>query len=263
MNKIFNKEEIENILRIVKEAGEILKDGFFSLGKDIKTKENRELVTKYDLLSEEFLLNKLSKYGFSFYSEETRQNISDKKDFWCIDPLDGTNNFAYGIPHFAISVALILEKKVVLGIVYDPLKKDLFFAEKGNGAFLNNNKLFVSKRKCLSDSMVASGLPYGRKIDNENNLDNIKRVALEVKGFRRMGSAALDLAYVASGRFDGYWEHDLKSWDMAAGALLVDEANGKVSCYDKSDWNIEKKEILATNGIIHNELAALLGDYGD
>ncbi|HET6369571.1 MAG TPA: inositol monophosphatase family protein, partial [Nitrospiria bacterium] len=177
---------------------------------------------------------------------------------WIIDPLDGTTNYAHGFPCFCVSIGLEHEGNVLLGVVYDPIRSELFYAERGKGATLNGRRIRVSSTFSLSRSLLVTGFAYDIRISQENNIDHFTRFSMRSQGVRRTGSAALDLCYVASGRFDGFWEMKLHPWDVAAGSLIVKEAGGEISTFSGDPFYIDSKEILATNGKIHREMIAVL-----
>jgi myo-inositol-1(or 4)-monophosphatase len=177
---------------------------------------------------------------------------------WIVDPLDGTTNYAHGYPCFSVSIALEQEGRVVLGVVYDPVRDELFAARRGHGARLNGVRLSVSRTERLDDSLLATGFPYDIRTSPENNLAPFARFALRTQGVRRDGSAALDLCSVAAGRFDGFWEMKLAPWDVAAGSLIVAEASGRVSDYDGGPFTIAGRRMIASNGRIHEQMIAVL-----
>lgn len=259
MNSILTSSDILACCNAVKKSGALLRQGFSETDKSIQKKVGRELVTKYDFLSEELLTTFLSRFGFPVIGEEGGGELPDGC-YWVIDPLDGTNNFSFGIPHFCVTIALI-DKDPIFGIVYDPLRDEMFYATAGKGAFLNDHQITVSTAGTMAEGIYATGFSYTLSADNYNNLDNFSRVTIKARGTRRMGAAALDLSYVACGRFDGYWETGLKIWDMAAGALLVREAGGLVSRFDITPWRVTDSFILSSNGHVHAELAQCLSSY--
>jgi myo-inositol-1(or 4)-monophosphatase len=177
---------------------------------------------------------------------------------WIIDPLDGTTNYAHGYPVFCVSIALEKEGEVILGVVYDPMREEMFVAERGEGAYLNDKKLAVSPVKDISRSLLATGFPYDIRDSKENNLDYFNAMAINVQAIRRAGAAALDLAYLAAGRFDGFWELKLKPWDTAAGCLLVTEAGGVISDIAGGKWRLQSPSLLASNGLIHEQMIKVL-----
>ncbi len=243
-------------------SGTILKKGF-ETHFEIREKEGvHNLVTEMDLKSEEWILSSLKKaFPSHGYCSEEKGGVcpTQKEIVWIIDPLDGTVNFAHEIPIFSVSIAACKNAQPFLGVVYQPMTNELFVAEKNKGAFLNGKKLFVSKTKTLSKAFLATGFPYKLKENPDQCIDRFLPVLKEGLPFRRLGSAALDLCYVAAGRFDGFWETNLQAWDIAAGLLLVEEAGGKVSDWRGNFWKMkENNAILASNGKIHEDLLSLI-----
>lgn len=184
--------------------------------------------------------------------------VDHKARRWIVDPLDGTTNFLHGLPHFSISIALEERGEVMAAVVYDPIKEDLFWAERGTGAYLNDRRIRVSSRHRLADALIATGMPFLGRGDPESFAAEVQRVMPATAGVRRWGTASLDLAYVAAGRFDGFWEQGLAPWDMAAGVLLVREAGGYVSRIDGGRFSLEGPNILAANDQLHKPLSELL-----
>ncbi len=222
-----------------------------------------DFVSQADLKAEALLHDSLlkSRPDFGFVMEEG--GVIEGKDTshrWHIDPLDGTLNFLHGMPHFSVSVGLERDGQVVAGVVYDPIKDELFIAEKGKGAFLNNRRLRVSGRSDLMDCMIGTGIPSTLKRDLPTYMKEMGHVTARTAGVRRLGSAALDLAYVAAGRLDGFWETGLSSWDIAAGVILVREAGGFVSDVTGNEYRITGNSILAANASVHSLLAKTLKD---
>jgi myo-inositol-1(or 4)-monophosphatase len=243
-------------------AAGILAGGFSSGDMGIEGKKGRELVTLFDRRAEEFIIRGLEPSGWPVVAEESRPLLSEKTTtYWAVDPLDGTNNFAHRVPHFALSIALVDKGEPVAGVIIDPLKKEEFTAFDKGGSFLNGKRITVSGREDLSRALLATGFSYNRSEETYNNTENFKRVVLRCGGIRRMGAASLDLAYVACGRFDGYWETDLKIWDMAAGVLLVREAGGQVSRLGGSAWDSARDDVLAAVPGLHASLAKLMDPY--
>ncbi len=231
----------------------------------VSLKGPRNFVTAADRRAEEILREELAKarpdYGFLGEEGGAHQG-SDKTHRWIVDPLDGTTNFLHGIPHFAVAIALERNGAIVAGLVYNPANDDLFVAERGKGAFLNDQRLRVAGRQRLSDAVVACGLPHYGRGDLALARSEIAAAQQHFAGLRRFGAAALDLAWVAAGRFDAYWERDLSPWDMAAGVILVREAGGFVSDLDGHDVMFTKGHIAAGNETMHRELLKLLKDAG-
>ena len=223
-----------------------------------------DLVTEVDRACEELIVNRIrgSFPTHSFLAEEEQYPGGDPSSRWIIDPLDGTTNYAHGFPWFCVSIAFEREKEVVLGVIYHCMMDEMFTAVKGEGAFLNGLAIGVSKRSPLRQSLIATGFPYDVARDNENNFDNFVELHLAARGVRRAGAAALDLAYVAAGRLDGYWECKLKPWDVAAGSLLVAEAGGRVTNHAGLPYSVYDHRILASNGSIHEEMLRLLNRGG-
>jgi myo-inositol-1(or 4)-monophosphatase len=198
---------------------------------------------------------------YSFLMEESGQIVGqDTENVWIVDPLDGTTNFLHGLPHFCVSIGLARNDEVIAGVIYDPLKDELFWAEKNQGAYLNNQRLRVSARKQLADALLATGIPF--KI-HENSpiqdkfMEQLQTVMGRLAGVRRFGSAALDLAYVAAGRYDGYWENGLNKWDVAAGLLIVREAGGFVTEINGKRYELGAPDVLAANDSLHEPLVRL------
>ncbi len=254
---------ISTAIKAAKEAGALLKA---RIGKPgiIEHKGAIDLVTELDQQAEEMIIGIIRKEfpEHAILAEESgATETSDKteeKFRWVIDPLDGTTNYAHGFPFFAVSIALEVNGSVELGVVYNPMAYELFAAEKGKGARLNDTNIRVSATKTLNDSLLVTGFPYDIRTSAENNLENFKNFALKAQAIRRAGSAALDLCYTACGRFDGYWELKLKPWDVAAGALIVEEAGGQISDFNSDPFDIYGKECLASNSIIHDQMLDIL-----
>jgi myo-inositol-1(or 4)-monophosphatase len=227
----------------------------------VSLKGPANFVSAADHRAEETLRAELAKArpGYGFLGEEGgRQEGSDKTHCWIVDPLDGTTNFLHGIPHFAISIALERDGTIVAGIVYNPINEELFVAERGKGAFVNDQRLRVAARKRLSEAVIACGLPHLGRGDLAQFRQEFAVVQEKVAGIRRFGAAALDLAWIAAGRIDAYWERNLSPWDMAAGLLLVREAGGFASDLDGGDEFFAKREILAGNEAMQREILALI-----
>ena len=229
----------------------------------VSVKGPGEFVSTADLHAERTLKNELTRarpgYGLLF-EEGGATEGTDPHHRWIVDPLDGTTNFLHGIPHFAISIALERDGEIVAGLVYEPTRDEMFWAEKGAGAYLNDRRLRVSARRQLGEAIVGTGIPYGNRGDHAIYLATLERVMAGTGGVRRFGAAALDLAYVAAGRYDGYWEFGLFPWDIAAGLLLVREAGGFVSDLAGGQTMMTSGNVLAANGHLHLPLAALLRD---
>ena len=215
----------------------------------VSKKGPKDFVTKTDKRVEKILIEELSKSkkNYSFITEETGKILNKNKDiFWLIDPIDGTINFLHGIPHFAISVALQINNEIVIGLVFDPIKNEIFYAEKNNGSYINNNRIRVSKKSNLDECLFAS------------NSDGVKSIYPKLNT-RNTGCAALDLAYVGCGRFDGYFHNNINIWDIAAGKIIIEEAGGKVN--DIDEFNINKINIRAGNPSIYDKMLKKLNNF--
>jgi myo-inositol-1(or 4)-monophosphatase len=226
----------------------------------VSVKGPGEFVSTADLRAERTLKAELGRAhpGYGLLFEESGETAAaDGRHRWIVDPLDGTTNFLHGIPHFAVSIALERDGEIVSGIVYEPTRDEMYSAEKGQGAFVNDRRLRVSARRQLADAVVGTGMPYRLHGDQAAYLDGLAAVMAATSGVRRMGAAALDLAYVAAGRYDGFWEFGLKPWDLAAGILLVREAGGYVSDLAGGRSMMESGDVLAANDHLHLPLAAL------
>ncbi|MFG1423642.1 inositol monophosphatase family protein [Roseixanthobacter liquoris] len=227
----------------------------------VSVKGPADFVSAADRKAEEILFTELSRSrpGFSFLMEERgRVEGTDPANEWVIDPLDGTTNFLHGIPLFAISVALVRNGAPFAGVIFNPVTDELFVAEKGQGAYLNDRRLRVAGRRKLAESVVCCGLPHMGRGDHTRFNRELAKVQTQVAGLRRTGAAALDLAWVAAGRFDAFWERNLSAWDMAAGILMVREAGGYVSDLDGGDQILEKGDVIAGNEDMRRDLLALL-----
>jgi myo-inositol-1(or 4)-monophosphatase len=227
----------------------------------VSLKGPANFVTAADHRAEEILCAELSaaRPGYGFLGEEGgRREGTDRTHTWIVDPLDGTSNFMHGIPHFAISIGLEREGAIVAGLVYNPINDELFTAERGKGAFLNNQRLRVAARKRLADAVIACGLPHIGRGDLDLSNRELAAVQPKVAGLRRFGAAALDLAWVAAGRFDGFWERALSPWDVAAGLILVREAGGFVTDLEEADAPWISGDVVAGNEVMHRELVRVL-----
>ncbi len=248
-------------LKAAKEAGKIILSYYSKNVNAIGKGTTYNLVTEADIASENKIISIIKdKFpGHSIMTEESGEEIHKSDYCWVIDPLDGTNNFYHKFPMFCVSIALYKKGKPLIGVVFDPLKKELFYAEKNKGAFLNNKKIKVSGANKLSKSLLALGFYYERGSLMRKSLDQMKRFFYEdVHGIRRAGSAALDLCYTACGRFDGYWELYLNPWDYAAGSLIVMEAGGRITNTHGQKYSLMMKTIVASNGKIHKDMIRVL-----
>jgi myo-inositol-1(or 4)-monophosphatase len=217
------------------------------------------LVTESDKGSEKLITDLISKRfpDHRIMAEEGTQIGNNAEHLWVIDPLDGTTNYAHGYPNFSVSIAYLHHGETVLGVIYDPLRDELFTAQKGQGAFLGNQRLHVSNTSEVIKCLISTGFPYDRPGRLPKTVRNLAKLLEQVQNMRADGSAALDLCYVAMGRVDGFWENDLSPWDTAAGCLMVTEAGGKISSNAGDGYHpftIYDREILASNGIVHDEL---------
>ncbi|HKI79839.1 MAG TPA: inositol monophosphatase family protein [Ignavibacteriaceae bacterium] len=254
---------INDIIEIAKEAGEIIREGFGKT-REIEFKTNEtNLVTEIDKASEKLITDfiKIKYPSHGILAEESGQMKSGTEYMWVIDPLDGTTNFAHGLPVFAVSIGLQKNDKTVAGVVYDVMFDVVYSAEKGSGAFANHNKMIVSKNNILGRSVMATGFPYNVFENPDNLLERFAELTKRVRGVRRLGSAALDLCYTAKGVFDGYWEMNLSPWDICAGMLLVEEAGGVLSNFNNKPIDMNTKKILASNGLVHEKMLEILSKY--
>ena len=220
-----------------------------------------DFVTNCDKKVEKILIDELLKArpSYSILSEEIGEINNDDSFKWIIDPIDGTSNFLHGVPHFAISVGLEHNKEIICGIIYDPIKDEMFTAEKGNGSYLNNQRMRVSSRSKLEDCMIFTGGPKREAKNRELALKEYYKFSIKVlTPIRKLGSASLDMAYVAAGRCDGFWQRNLNYWDIAAGIILVKEAGGFVTDFNGENEYIQNKTILATNAKINKEMIEVL-----
>jgi myo-inositol-1(or 4)-monophosphatase len=228
--------------------------------KAVETKSvSRDLVSEVDRRAEERIRRRLRQAypEIPVVGEEGESNAPKGGLCWYVDPLDGTVNHVHGVPQFSVSIACAEDGRVVAGAIYDPSRDEMFSAARGHGAFVNRRRLQVSKTRALAEALLGSGFPYDRTGPN-NNVDRFTKMLQLCHGVRRLGSACLDLAYVAAGRFDGYWELTLNAWDFAAGILLVEEAGGRVSAVDGSPLTLQSNAVLASNGPLHAELVQQL-----
>lgn len=227
----------------------------------VSKKGPADFVSAADLRAEEVLRRELGRArpDFAMLMEEGGAAAgADARRRWIVDPLDGTSNFLHGVPHFAISIALEEDEEIIAGVVYEPTRDELFWAERGRGAWLNDRRLRVSGRTRLAEALIATGIPFKGLPQHERFLRTLAAVMVEVAGIRRFGSAALDLAYVAAGRYDGFWEFGLNPWDVAAGMLLVREAGGFVTDMGGRSYRLGAPEVIAASDGLHPHLQRLL-----
>ena len=251
---------IHDIIQISHEAGGIVREGFGKiLSIDYKTNE-ANLVTDVDKLSEEHIIEFIRKKypDHGILAEESGESKSGSEYLWIIDPIDGTTNFAHGLPIFSISIGLQKNGKTIAGVVYDIMQDIIYAAESGSGAFANSQKINVSTNDNLAHSVLATGFPYNISENPENALEKFNELIKTSRGIRRLGSAAIDLCYVAKGVFDGFWEVYLHPWDICAGKLIVEEAEGLVTGFKGEEVDIFTRRILATNGRIHSRMVEFL-----
>jgi myo-inositol-1(or 4)-monophosphatase len=251
------------------EAGALIR-GYYERGVATEYKGDVDLVTEADRASEKLIVERLHERfpGHGIYGEEGTREQLDGEYRWYVDPLDGTTNFSHGFPVFCVSLGLERRPKeldptadgeLIAGVIYDPTRDELFVAEKGKGAYLNGRAMHTSRIDNLGESLLATGFPSRKRHDNPN-IHFYQQFTLRSHGVRRAGSAAIDLAYTACGRFEAYWEFNLNPWDTAAGALLVTESGGTMTTYDGSPFRLNSNEILATNGLILDEVIGFFGD---
>jgi myo-inositol-1(or 4)-monophosphatase len=254
---------------IAREAGELLR-GYYKRGVRTEYKGDVDLVTEADRASEKLIVTRLGEAypAHGIYGEEGTRSGLEAEYRWYVDPLDGTTNFAHGFPAFCVvlgcerraaGLAASEDGEMVAGVVYDPLRDEMFSAARGEGATLNGEPIHVSRAKLLQESLIATGFP-SQKRHASPNVHFYQEFTLRSHGVRRAGSAALDLAYVACGRLDGYWEFQLNPWDTSAGYLLVEEAGGRITHFDGGKFTLDSREILATNGLIHGEMKHLFAE---
>jgi myo-inositol-1(or 4)-monophosphatase len=254
--------KLSDIESWARQAGQILRSGY-GQSFQIDHKGVIDLVTEMDRRSEAFLLQAIRGRfpDHRVISEEAGELSGDSAHVWHVDPLDGTVNYAHGVPIFSVSIAFAKDGEVRLGVVYDPMQDECFTAERGSGAYLNGMRLHVSSAPDLANSLLVTGFPYDIWSNPENNLDHYANFSLRSQGVRRLGSAALDLGYVAAGRLDGFWEISIRSYDIAAGALLVEEAGGIVTdIRGGPDYLKSPQTIIAANPQVHPEMLALLNE---
>ena len=239
---------------IIRDFGEIEK-------LQVSIKGPGDFVTASDKKAEKILIEELGKArpNYSILSEEVGEIKNDEEFKWIIDPIDGTSNFLHGIPHFAISIGLEKNNEIICGIVFDPIKDETFVAEKGNGSYLNNQRIRVSSRSKLKNCIIFTGGPRSESKNKDLAMEEYKKISSKVLiPIRKMGSASLDIAYVAAGRCDGFWQRNLNYWDVAAGIILVKEAGGFVTDFKGESGYIENKTILVTNSRINEEMMEVL-----
>ncbi|MEM7007749.1 MAG: inositol monophosphatase family protein [Thermodesulfobacteriota bacterium] len=249
-------EVAENTAR---KAGVVLLENLGKV-KEIEFKAKNSLVTEVDKLSEKIIIEDIKKNfpSHSIFAEESGRDTQNSEHLWLIDPIDGTTNYAHAYPFFSISIALEINGVVVAGLVYDPVKDEMFTAELGKGAFLNGEPIKVSKSHAIEHSHVCTGFMHEVEWMVEVNIRHFGNFIRKARAVRRDGSAALDVCYVACGRFDGFWELGLNPWDTAAAVLILKEAGGHVTTFSGGDYTIYMKEILGSNAIVHDQMIEIL-----
>lgn len=260
-------DELTFARELTREVGELLRRGFGQV-QQIRTKGSHvDLLTEYDLRAEELILERISAHDpeAAVLAEESGQHGQGER-IWMVDPIDGTTNFAHGLPIFCVSLALVEAGQPIVGAVYAPVLDELFTAARGGGAFLNGERVQVSGISTVEESLVVTGFPYGINTRRDNNIAYFQAFSVRAQAVRRLGSAALDLCYVAAGRLDGYWEIETMPWDFSAGALIVEEAGGRVTNLADGPLEFEQPtSVLATNDRVHAEMLELMRqtDAGD
>ena len=261
MNKL--SEYTKFAIDTAKKAG-LIQMSYFGNITEIKKKSNHiDILTEADTKSEELIVKEISQLypNHSIVSEESKDIYKDSEYKWIIDPLDGTTNFAHNLPIFAVSIALLKNNNIISGVVYNPAADKCFYAEINKGAYLNDNKINISSSTTLGDSLLATGFPYLHDSRYHLSFELFKDFYDKTRGIRRLGAAALDLCFVAMGRFDGFYEFELNSWDIAAGSLIVKEAGGLVTDWDGKKAPLNGKRILASNKRIHEEMIVVLTEH--
>ncbi len=247
--------------QIAQDAGNILVQYLGNAA--ISNKGDIDLVTEADLAAEKLIIDRIRSYypRHAILAEESGEAVAvgdtTSEWRWVIDPLDGTTNYAHGYPCFCVSIGLEQNHKLEFGVVYDPMRNEMFAAERGQGATLNDRRIRVSDVDKLSNAMLVTGFPYNVR-ERPDFARDFATFTMNAQAVRRDGSAAIDLAYVACGRFDGFWEDGLNPWDMAAGVLLIEEAGGRVTNFDDAPLSIYTKKVVASNGLVHGEILRLL-----
>ncbi|HAY34757.1 MAG TPA: inositol monophosphatase family protein [Ignavibacteria bacterium] len=253
---------IRTLKKAAYEAGKILKDNFggsFEISSKIVASN---LVTEIDKLSEKKIIEVIREDfpGHYILSEEAGELIQDSEFKWLIDPIDGTVNYAHSIPITCVSIALEKKGKIICGAVYNPISQEFFFSEKGKGSYLNDKKIFVSNEKELDKSLLVTGFPYDSSTYKPDPSAVFKKFLMRDIPIRRLGSAAIDLCWTACGRFEGFWEYNLNAWDVAAGYLILTEAGGKVTDFTGKEFSVYGKQILATNGNVHEQMMEVINN---
>ena len=250
---------IKAAVKAAHEAGRMLRENL-DTSREIVYKGEVDLVTNFDNLSQQMIYDRLVKDfpDHDFVTEEGLDRNKGNAYRRIIDPLDGTTNYAHRFPFFSVSIALEFDGRIICGVVYDPVRDETFSGTKGDGAFLNGDRINVSALDDLDKSLLATGFPYDLRESEENNIAHFNHFLTRAQAIRRCGSAALDLCYVDCGRFDGFWELKLKPWDVAAASLIVQEAGGLLTDFNNKEFSIYSHETLGTNGLIHQQMLDVL-----
>jgi myo-inositol-1(or 4)-monophosphatase len=244
---------------IARQAGAVLMEGYGNV-RHIQQKGVIDLVTEFDKRSEEVIISSIQQKfpDHAILAEESGHNKTMSEYQWVIDPLDGTTNFAHGIPIFSVSIGLLRNDSPVVGVAYDPLRNEMFSAELGHGATLNNHPIHVSSQTDLGQAVISTGFPYDLRTNPRNNFAQFVQYQLRTQSVRHLGSAALDCAWTAMGRLDGYWEFGVKPWDIGAGALIVREAGGRVTSVDGDENFLSDDSVLVSNSLLHEQMLRVL-----
>ena len=251
---------ISNVIDIAKEAGRVIKDGFSeSISIEYKT-DVTNIVTNVDKAAEKIITDFIKKQypSHSIIAEESGQSEKSSEYTWVIDPIDKTTNFVHKLPIFSVSIGIQKNGENIIGVIYDVMRDVIYSAEKGCGAYQNQKRIRVSENSSLAKSLLVTGFPYDREDDYREAIQIFASFLTKTRAVRRLGSAAIDFCYVASGVFDGFWEANLSPWDVCAGILLVEEAGGKVTNYNNEPLNIHSNQYLATNGQIHDKMIEVI-----
>ncbi len=252
------------MIKAAEKAAKSLKRDFGEVEHlQVSRKGPGDFVSTADFSAQKILREELGKarpaFGFLMEEDDGSEDTSGKPERWIVDPLDGTTNFLHGLPHWCISIAAARGKEIIAGVICDPIKDEMFWTEKGLGAYMNNKRMRVSARKDFSECLIATGLPFKGVMDTDPKcVDRLNAIMPKVSGIRRFGAAALDLAYTAAGRFDGYWEAGCAQWDLAAGILMVKEAGGFISPYKPKEDPLDGEGIITSNSNIHDEMVKLI-----
>jgi myo-inositol-1(or 4)-monophosphatase len=250
---------LEFAIQCALESGRIQSE-YFQKRIGIHHKGEINIVTDIDIACQRKIIELIEKHypHDSIVAEEKPNVFNEKRNTWIVDPLDGTTNYAHGYPFFCTSIAYEVKGEVVVGVVYNPIFNELFYAQKGEGAYFNGNTIRVSNIKDMKQALLSTGFPYDLPTSKKNNINHFVNFLYHAQAVRRDGSAALNLSYVACGRFDGHWEMKLNPWDMAAGALIVNEAGGMVTDFQGGTFNLYGDELVASNGLLHQRLIEVL-----